>query len=73
MSPLAPELYDKQGKLAAIREQFKINWHGIHGANPWARVLHHGTAIGSERSADLLVVEFFVFLHDNQRHDDVLG
>lgn len=27
-------------------------------------------AIGTERSAELLVVEIFVFLHDNQRHND---
>jgi uncharacterized protein len=67
---LQKEAYDKQGMLTAIREQFKIDWHGIHGANHWARVLHHGMAIGTERSADLLVVELFAFLHDSQRHND---
>ena len=45
---LQREAYDKQGMLTAIREQFKIDWHGIHGANHWARVLHHGIAIGTE-------------------------
>jgi uncharacterized protein len=64
------EVYDKQGMLTAIREQFRIDWHGIHGANHWARVLHHGMAIGTERSADLLVIELFAFLHDSQRHND---
>lgn len=64
------EAYDKQGMLTAIREQFKIDWHGIHGANHWARVLHHGVAIDTERSADLFVVELFAFLHDSQRHND---
>ena len=67
---LQKEVYDKQGMIAAIREQFKISWHGIHGANHWARVLHHGMAIGTERSADLLVIELFAFLHDSQRHSD---
>lgn len=67
---LQREAYDKQGMLTAIREQFKIDWHGIHGANHWARVLHHGMAIGTERSADLFVVELFAFLHDSQRHND---
>ncbi len=66
----AREQYDKQGMIAAIREQFKISWHGIHGANHWARVLHHGITIGTERSADLLVIELFAFLHDSQRHSD---
>jgi uncharacterized protein len=64
------EQYDKQGMIAAIREQFRISWHGIHGANHWARVLHHGITIGTERSADLLVIELFAFLHDSQRHSD---
>ncbi len=32
--------------------------------------MHHGIAIGTERSADLLVVELFAFLHDSQRHKD---
>jgi uncharacterized protein len=67
---LQKETYDKQGMIAAIREQFRISWHGIHGANHWARVLHHGMTIGTERSADLLVVELFAFLHDSQRHSD---
>ena len=67
---LQREAYDKQGMLTAIRKQFKIDWHGIHGANHWARVLHHGMAIGTERSADLLVVELFAFLHDSQRHNE---
>ena len=67
---LQKEAYDKQGMIAAIREQFRISWHGIHGANHWARVLHHGITIGTERSADLLVIELFAFLHDSQRHSD---
>jgi len=66
----SPEPYDKQGMLKAIREQFKVGWHGIHGANHWARVLQHGITIGTERSADLLVIELFAFLHDSQRHSD---
>lgn len=27
------EAYDKQGMLAAIREQFNTDWRGTHGAN----------------------------------------
>jgi uncharacterized protein len=63
-------IYNKQGMLTAVREQFRIDWHGIHGANHWARVMHHGMVIGTERSADLLVVELFAFLHDSQRQND---
>lgn len=62
--------YDRKGMLKAIKDQLKINWHGIHGANHWARVLHHGLTIGKERGADLFVIEFFAFLHDSQRYSD---
>ena len=68
--PTTIETYDKQSMLTAIRKQFKINWNGIHGANHWARVLHHGITLGTERSADLLVIELFAFLHDSQRLSD---
>lgn len=25
-----------------LRAQFRLDWHGIHGASHWARVKHHG-------------------------------
>jgi uncharacterized protein len=63
-------LYQRPQLLQDIRDQFKIDWHGVHGANHWARVLHHGQRIGKVREADLLVVELFAFLHDSCRFDD---
>ena len=62
--------YDRTGLIALIKSEFKLNWQGIHGANHWARVLHHGKNIGQLRGADLLVVELFGFLHDSCRWDD---
>jgi uncharacterized protein len=62
--------YDRAGLIALIKSQFKLDWHGVHGANHWARVLHHGKNIGQIRKADLLVVELFGFLHDSCRWDD---
>jgi uncharacterized protein len=62
--------YDKKSLLDEIQLQFRIDWHGIHGANHWARVLNHGLAIGKTVNADLLVVELFAFLHDSQRHNE---
>jgi uncharacterized protein len=62
--------YDRTGLIALIKSEFKIDWHGIHGANHWARVLHHGKNVGSLRKADLMVVELFGFLHDSCRFDD---
>jgi len=62
--------YDRSGLIGLIRSEFKIDWHGIHGANHWARVLHHGKNIGTLRKADLIVVELFGFMHDSCRLND---
>lgn len=62
--------YDRSRLLGLIKSEFKIDWHGIHGANHWARVLHHGKNIGNLRKADLVVVELFGFLHDSCRLND---
>jgi uncharacterized protein len=62
--------YDRAGLIALIKSEFKLDWGGIHGANHWARVLHHGKTIGELRQADLLVVELFGFLHDSCRLND---
>jgi len=59
--------YDRSGLIALIKSEFKLDWHGIHGANHWARVLHHGKNIAQIRKGDLLVVELFGFLHDSCR------
>ena len=64
------EPYDRAGLIALIKSEFKLDWGGIHGANHWARVLHHGKTIGEIRQADLLVVELFGFLHDSCRLND---
>jgi uncharacterized protein len=64
------EPYDRAGLIALIKSEFKLDWDGIHGANHWARVLHHGKTIGELRQADLLVVELFGFLHDSCRLND---
>ena len=62
--------YSRAEMIEYIKNQFKINWNGLHGANHWARVLHHGKYIAKRRNADLLVVELFAFLHDSCRWDD---
>lgn len=63
-------LYNRGEFLKHLKDQFKIDWHGVHGANHWARVFHHGKYIAQRREADLVVVELFSFLHDSCRLDD---
>ena len=64
--------FDKPALLRLLRAQFRIDWHGLHGARHWARVRHHGLRIAADRDADRLVVELFALLHDSQRENEYL-
>jgi uncharacterized protein len=71
ISPLPEAVqYDRKGLLDEVLAQFRISTDGVHGPSHWARVRHHGLAVGAEAGADLLVVELFAFLHDSQRVDE---
>lgn len=56
--------------LTQIRAQFRLDWHGVHGAPHWARVRRHGLYLARQMQADARVAELFAFLHDSQRHDE---
>src|SRR5258708_6215246 len=56
--------------ITVLRQEFKLDWNGIHGAPHWARVRENGLLIGKETGANLKVVELFAFLHDCKRRDD---
>jgi uncharacterized protein len=56
--------------IEIIRAQFKLDWHGIHGANHWARVRENGLRLAETTGAKVDVVELFAFLHDSQRQSD---
>lgn len=60
------------GLIREIRVQFAIDFHGLHGIGHWARVRHHGLTLARLRSADLLVIELFAFLHDSRRQDEYI-
>lgn len=56
--------------IKQIRSQFRLDWHGVHGAPHWARVHRHGVYLAPRMGADIRVVELFAFLHDSQREND---
>lgn len=56
--------------VAAIRERYQLDWHGIHGVSHWARVRVNGLRLAARTGADHRVVELFAFLHDCCRVDD---
>lgn len=63
--------YDRKALIARVREQYCLEWDGLHGAHHWARVRYHGLAVARARDADALVVELFAFLHDSCRVADI--
>ena len=56
--------------MAAVRDQYRLDWHGIHGAAHWGRVLDIGLALAPETGAREDVVTLFAVLHDACRHTD---
>jgi uncharacterized protein len=58
--------------LAEIREQFRINWDGIHGITHWARVYDIGMRLAEQIGANKNVVQLFSVFHDSRRHNENL-
>lgn len=63
-TPITPDL------VTFLRSHYVLDWHGLHGANHWARVKLNGLLLAAETEADAHVVELFAFLHDSCREDD---
>lgn len=56
--------------ISCIREQFLLDWLGIHGVSHWARVRNNGLRLAVHTGARSDVVDLFAFLHDTQRHNE---
>jgi uncharacterized protein len=56
--------------LRILREQFQLDWHGIHGVPHWARVRWNGLNLAAVNGARTDIVELFAFLHDCRRLHD---
>jgi len=63
-------IHDREGLIQAIRDQYILNWHGIHGWDHWMTVHENGLVLARENGADLHVVELFALLHDSCRFND---
>lgn len=62
--------YDRIILMEHIKNQFRIDWNGIHGQRHWARVEYHGLRVARLRNADELVAELFALLHDSCRANE---
>jgi len=63
-------IHDRDGLVQAIRDQYVLNWHGIHGWDHWMTVLDTGKILSVNVDVDLRIVELFALLHDSCRHND---
>lgn len=52
------------------RNEFRLDWEGIHGAPHWSRVRRNGLILAESTGANTRVVEYFAFLHDLGREND---
>lgn len=50
--------------IDAVRSQFALDWHGIHGVRHWARVYANGMRLVSGTSANIKVIQLFALFHD---------
>ena len=66
-----------QQLIAFARQEFRLDWDGIHGAPHWSRVRHNGLMLAEQTGANSRVVEYFAFIHDlgrlNDNHDPEHG
>lgn len=53
--------------LAAIRDGYALDWHGLHGIRHWARVYENGLRLAAENGARPAVVQYFAVFHDSRR------
>jgi uncharacterized protein len=60
----------RRALLRVVRDQFRLDWQGIHGAPHWARVRWNGLTMARANGARADVVELFAFLHDSRRMSD---
>jgi uncharacterized protein len=61
---ITPEL------LKTLREEYLLDWDGIHGYPHWVRVRENGLCLAELTGANTVVVELFAFLHDICRRND---
>jgi uncharacterized protein len=58
--------------VQAIRNEYRLDWHGVHGVGHWSRVRANGLSISAANGANKLIVEYFAFLHDVCRQTNTL-
>lgn len=53
--------------VRAIKDQFQINWEGIHGLSHLTRVWENGIHLAEAPGTNKKVVQLFTVFHDSRR------
>lgn len=53
--------------IQAIKEQYALNWQGLHGIRQWARVYANGLRLAEGTTAKVEVVKLFAVFHNSRR------
>jgi uncharacterized protein len=56
-----------QDLITALKKQYKLNWHGMHGISHFLRVRENALRLAEITKAKPHIVELFAFLHDSRR------
>ncbi|MBN1930212.1 MAG: hypothetical protein JW786_01205 [Desulfobacterales bacterium] len=56
--------------IQAIKDQYALNWYGIHGIYHWGRVYTNGLRLAQITGANVKVVKLFAVFHDARRLND---
>ena len=56
--------------IEVIKNQYILNWNGIHGIKHWIRVKDIGEKLSRETGANIKILNLFAFFHDACRHSD---
>ncbi|MDY0205535.1 MAG: hypothetical protein RBR82_02800 [Pseudomonas sp.] len=53
-----------------LKNTFRLNWHGYHGASHWARVRNNSKIIAKAYPANHAILHYFSLFHDIARIDE---
>lgn len=57
-------MFDRRRIVQRVKEQFELDWYGVHGLHHFNRVKKNGLILAAKNGADVEIVELFSLLHD---------
>ena len=58
--------------IELVKQEFRINWDGLHGGKHMARVLENGLRVADLSGANKEIVSLFAYFHDAKRFNNAV-